>query len=168
MVQGDLEATFHPRDDRSIAVLLTRVSSEDRQGFWGHLSRMAPVDQAVGRTPALRKLGYQPLCLPGGLRTEDASDPPPPLKRWSARLLHRAQAPDQRFRVRAEVEGRGLSGLFLGTYSASAPSTLCRVVRRVRPLGWCFAVDRPGGGATAWSMPCAAPCSCPAQPGGTV
>jgi hypothetical protein len=31
-------------------------------------------------------------------------NPPPPLKRWSARLVHRAQELDQRFRVRVEIE----------------------------------------------------------------
>lgn len=34
-----------------------------------------------------------------------------------ARLVHRAQAPDQRFRVRAEIEDRGFSGQYLGTCS---------------------------------------------------
>ena len=116
MVQGDLEATFHPRDDRSIAVLLTRVSSEDRQGFWGHLSRMAPVDQAVGRTPALRKLGYQPLCLPGGLRTEDASDPPPPSTGVFRAFLHTRRPLTSMFGSAA----CRLWGEFVGSYSTPA------------------------------------------------
>jgi hypothetical protein len=45
-------------------------------------------------------------------------EPPPPLKRWSARLVHRAQAPDQRLRVRASVRRCRFSGPFIGTYSA--------------------------------------------------
>ena len=50
-------------------------------------------------------------------RSEVQILPPPPLKRWSARLVHRARAPDQRFRVGRAAEDRGFSGLFLGTYS---------------------------------------------------
>jgi hypothetical protein len=41
--------------------------------------------------------------------------------------VHRALAPDQRFRVVAEVEGRGFSGLFLGTYSQLLYAAPCRV-----------------------------------------
>jgi hypothetical protein len=51
----------------------------------------------------------------------EPAEPPPPLKRWSARLVHRARPPDQRFRVRGEVEDWGLSGLFIGTYSSLRP-----------------------------------------------
>jgi hypothetical protein len=32
------------------------------------------------------------------------TEPPPPSNRWSARLVHGAQAPDQRFPVRASVQ----------------------------------------------------------------
>ena len=46
-----------------------------------------------------------PACAIVGFITRRArlqNIPPPPLKRWSARLVHRAQAPGQRCRVRAE------------------------------------------------------------------
>ncbi len=67
--------------------------------------------------------------------------PPPPLKRWSARLVHREQAPDQRFRARTEVEDRGFSRLFLGTYSALPYAAPCRVAPRTRPVRCYFAVE---------------------------
>jgi hypothetical protein len=69
------------------------------------------------------------------------SYPPPPLKRWSARLVYGAWAPDQRFRVRAEVEDRGFSGLFLGTYAALPHAATCSVAPRTRPIRWRFVVE---------------------------
>ncbi len=69
-----------------------------------------------------------------------------PLKRWSARLVHRAQAPDQRLRVWAEFEDRGLSGLFLGTYSTSRTMPYAGSARRVRPVSC-------GSAAISTSMP---------------
>ncbi len=65
--------------------------------------------------------------------------PPPPSKRWSARLVHRAWAPDQRFRVRAEVEDRRFSGLFLGTCSTLPCAAPCGWEPRTRPLTCQFA-----------------------------
>ena len=54
-------------------------------------------------------------------------------KRWSARLVHRAQAPDQR----CQRSGRGRRSGFLGTFSRDlinfAHDALCRWARRVRP-----------------------------------
>jgi hypothetical protein len=44
-----------------------------------------------------------------------------------APLVHGAQARDQRFRVRASLQRRRLSGLFLGTYSALPYTAPCRV-----------------------------------------
>jgi hypothetical protein len=64
-----------------------------------------------------------------------------PLKRWSARPVHRAQAADQRFRVRADVEDRGFSGLFLGTYSALPDAAPCMRAQRVRLRRCGFAVE---------------------------
>jgi hypothetical protein len=74
-------------------------------------------------------------------RSEVQILPPPPLERWLARLVHRAQAPGQRFRVRTEVEDRGFSGLFIGTYSPVPYAALCRVARRVRPIRSAFAIE---------------------------
>ena len=73
--------------------------------------------------------------------------PPPPLECWLAGLVHRAKAADQRFRVRVEVEDRGFSGLFIGTYSAVPDAAPCRAAASglyaaasrptCRPSGWC-------------------------------
>jgi hypothetical protein len=62
----------------------------------------------------------------------NATVPPPPLKRWEAPLAHRAQALEQRFRVRTEGRRSGLSGLFLGTYSALPFAAPCRLMPRTR------------------------------------
>ena len=65
----------------------------------------------------------------------ELAKPPPLSKRWSARLVHRAQAPDQRFRVRAEVEDRGFSGLFSRDLLNFAHAALCgRATRAARTL----------------------------------
>ena len=42
----------------------------------------------------------------------EPTEPPPPLKRWSARLVHWAQAPGQPFRVQTSVRRCRFSGLF--------------------------------------------------------
>jgi hypothetical protein len=79
--------------------------------------------------------------------SRDAPEPPPPLKRWSARLVHRAQASDQRFRVWPRCRRSGLSGLFLGTCSTLPYAALCRVAPRTQLVRWGFAagssVDEP-------------------------
>ena len=79
---------------------------------------------------------------------------PPRLKGWSACLVHGAEAPDQRFRVRAEVEDRSFSGLFSG------PTHLCArcpmqvgVARAACTLRIRGPASGRGGGA--WGMPCA-------------
>ena len=69
--------------------------------------------------------------------------PPPPSTRWLARLVHRAQAPDQQFRVRAEIEDRGSSGLFLGTYSPLPYAAPCGWSPRTRPLTSGSAIASP-------------------------
>jgi hypothetical protein len=71
--------------------------------------------------------------------------PPPPLKRWSAPLVHRAQAPDQRFRVRTSVWNCRFSGLFIGTYSAVPYAALCSVAPRTRPVRCGFVIESPVG-----------------------
>jgi hypothetical protein len=71
--------------------------------------------------------------------------PPPPLKRWSARLVHRARAPGQRFRVRTSVWICRFSGLFIGTYSAVPYAALCRVASRTRSVHCVFAVESSVG-----------------------
>ena len=68
----------------------------------------------------------------GGVATSPV--PPPPLNRWSARLVHRAQASDQQFHVWPERGSCGFSGLFLGTCSAFAYAALYRCVPRTRPV----------------------------------
>jgi len=67
--------------------------------------------------------------------------PPPPSKRWLARLVHRARAPDQRFRVRTSVWNCRFSGLFIGTCSTVPYAALRRVAQRVRPVRCAFAVE---------------------------
>ena len=74
-------------------------------------------------------------------RSHDGREPPPPLKRWSARLVPRAQAPDQRFRVRSMGRKCRLSGLFLGTYSPVPYAAPCRLAPRTRPVRCRFAVE---------------------------
>ena len=71
----------------------------------------------------------------------DGLDPPPPSNRWSARLVHRAQAPGQRFRVRTSVRNCRFSGLFIGTYSAVPYAAPRRVAQRGRPVRCAFAVE---------------------------
>ena len=72
----------------------------------------------------------------------DGLDPPPLLKRWSAPLVPRAQAPDQRFRVRASVWKMPIfSGLFIGTYSAVSYAALCRVTRHPYGHSCAFTVE---------------------------
>jgi hypothetical protein len=80
-----------------------------------------------------RPLATSGFTLPEAHVGSQLIAPPPPLKRWSVRLVHRARAPDQRFRVQAEAEDWGLSGLFPGTYSALPYATPCRVAPRTRP-----------------------------------
>jgi hypothetical protein len=67
--------------------------------------------------------------------------PPPPLKRWSARLVHRALAPDRHFRVRASALRSRFSGLFLGTYSVLPHAAPCRAAPRTRSLRSGFALE---------------------------
>ena len=73
----------------------------------------------------------------------EPTEPPPLLKRWSASLVHRARAPDQRFRVPLRWRRWGLSGLFIGTYSAVPYAALCRVAQPVRHVRCPFAVESP-------------------------
>ena len=70
-----------------------------------------------------------------------------------ARLMHRAQAPDQRFRVWPRCRRSGLSGIVLGTYSAAAPAALCSVARHVRPLRCGFATEDCGAEALHGACP---------------
>ena len=94
------------------------------------------------------------------------SNPAPATIETSGRraLVHRAQAPDQRFRVRAEVEDLGFSGLFIGTCSAFPYAALCRVAPRTQRtcmLRFCGrGFDRCGG---AWGCTGHALCRCPNQ-----
>lgn len=71
----------------------------------------------------------------------EPAEPPPPLKRRSAPLVHKARAPDQRFRVGARCRKWGLSGLFLGTYSPLPYAAHCRRSPRTRCLRSGFAVE---------------------------
>jgi hypothetical protein len=92
-------------------------------------------------------------------RSHVGACPPPPSKRWLARLVHRAQVPDQRLRVRAEVEDQRLSGLFLGTCSAMPYAALCRLAPRTRSVSCGFAVESSVDVRShwaAWGMPHAA------------
>jgi hypothetical protein len=63
------------------------------------------------------------------------------LKCWSARLVYRAQAPDQRFRVRTSVWNCRFSGPFIGTCSAVPYAALCGEAQRVWPIRCVFAVE---------------------------
>ena len=49
-------------------------------------------------------------------RSHDGCEPPPPLKCWSARLVHRAVPPDQPFRFRAEFMGQLYRDFFSGLF----------------------------------------------------
>ena len=69
---------------------------------------------------------------------------PPPLKRWSAPLVHMARAPDKRFRVGARCRRWGLSGLFLGTYSPLPYAAPCRRSPRTWPVRCGFATEPSG------------------------
>ena len=70
------------------------------------------------------------------------SNSPPATKETMLRgFVPRALAPGQRFRVRPEVEDRGFSGLFLGTYSPVPYAALRGEAARTRPAGSGFAVE---------------------------
>ena len=74
------------------------------------------------------------------------------------RLVHRVQAPGQRFRVRAAWAKSRFSGLFIGTYSPFALAALCKGVPRTRPVRCGFSVESPvvvSLHRAALCMPCA-------------
>ena len=79
----------------------------------------------------------------GSVVTNAQIRPPPPLTRWSARLVFRAQAPDQPFLVR--VRSCRFSGPFIGTYSPVPYAAPSRVAPRTRPVGCAFAVESSVG-----------------------
>ena len=104
--------------------------------------------------PTLSSAAPGRLCMHGAttstfaltevLAAREPTEPPPPLERWSARLVHGVQPADQRFRVRASVRSRRLSGLFLGTCSPFAYAALCRLASRTLSLRCGFAVESSG------------------------
>jgi hypothetical protein len=87
--------------------------------FYGDSDSGAPtLSSATRRRLRIHGATTSAFALAEVRAASEPTEPPPPLKRWSARLVHRAQAPDQRFRVRASRWTSGFSGLFIGTYSA--------------------------------------------------
>ena len=79
------------------------------------LARVSNDEGASGKLAHTTTLGHL-RHFRGDLRqSATPPDSEDPLKRWSAPLVHRAQAADQRFRDRAQTGDRGFSGLFLGT-----------------------------------------------------
>ncbi len=73
------------------------------------------------------------FAAPEDRAARNATVPPPPLKRSSARLVHRARVPDQRFLVRLNARRRGISGLFSGIHPPFAYAAICRWCRAPGP-----------------------------------
>ena len=66
--------------------------------------------------------------------------------------MHRAQAPDQRFRVWQSSE-ENLTGIFSGPDSAAAPAARCRVARHALPFRCGFATKDCGAKALHGACP---------------
>jgi hypothetical protein len=114
-------------------------NGEETRRFFGRWPRSAVIEQGNRPGGCIRQGPDQRIRLVGTRWSCAGPEPPPPSKRWSARLVRRARAADQRFRVWAKVEDRGFSGLFLGTCSASGGRAhACgRGARGQRPAGSC-------------------------------
>lgn len=92
------------------------------------------------------------------LAADEPPQPPPPLKRWLTCLVHRAQAPNQRFRVQARVQNCRFSRLLIGTCSPVPYAAPCGVARSVRPVRCGSATESSGRELlhrAALTQPCA-------------
>jgi hypothetical protein len=101
--------------------------------FGGDSDRRAPtLSSATRRRLRIHGTTTSTFALTEVRAAKEPTEPPPPLKRWSERLVHRARAPGQRFRVRAGVRNCRFSGLFIGTYSPLPYAVPCRRSQRTR------------------------------------